>query len=343
MSKTYHLFISQAMSGLSESDIMAKRDIAIKMMKEHLEKENPDTTIILVVIDNYNKEGPHKDRPVWCLGTSIALMHDADICCFIGDSSMTARGCIVEKTVCDAYGIPYVHFTDSDIEDHLSKNDYPGKWRINVDQFANLYEHNRLTRPWYCKFVNMYTVDTKNVPKDEITSTGLIRVNPYNLPGCITDYAYIAATLINSGLLDNLHSFNVLNLDMCDYDEALKLYVDDLMRRKEHFPVLTSCDIGSEEYKILKSCGFIDVTGTWLGEQFHQNFLYDHKDDPNRVMICTKDDELLRYIYELSFMRKDHTYIEGMNLPLTVVGAHKINIEAALENMGDGSSEGTVV
>lgn len=324
-SKTYHLFISQARLGLSESDITANDEIAIKMMKDHLEKENPDTKIVLVVIYNHNTTGAHNDNRVWCLGTRISLMRDADICCFIGDSSMTNSDCIIEKSVCDTYGIPYVHFTDSDIADYVCKTeDCGGGWKINHDQFVNLYKH--VTTQTKCpEFSDLYTVDTKNVPRDEISFTTLSKVNPDKLPIFIADYTYCIGTLINSGLLMNLQSFIVVR----HFEPGVDVkYLADLVYN-EHFPILTVCDADSAQYNILKKFGFIDLTGTWFG----------YGDDISCVMIHTNDDDLLRYIYEFSFVGKSQAEIENMNLPVQRLKFLRDNIDAILENMEGVSND----
>lgn len=93
------LFVSQAMSGLSDEEILTKREELIQLAKEYLNV--PD----LEVIDSFHKTPDliEKGR-VAVLGHSIQLMADADVVIF-SENWQHANGCRVEQNVCDLYGI----------------------------------------------------------------------------------------------------------------------------------------------------------------------------------------------------------------------------------------------
>ena len=58
------------------------------------------------VIDSYIPEAVEQN-PIVCLGQSIIKMAEADKVYFARGWE-TARGCTIEKRVCESYGIPYV-------------------------------------------------------------------------------------------------------------------------------------------------------------------------------------------------------------------------------------------
>lgn len=94
------VFISQAMRGRINAEVMAERQKAIEYLKEKTGKD-------IEVLENYNHEGlPKNANPLKYLGRSISLMADADAVYFCHDSN--ARGCIVERLICHLYNIPVI-------------------------------------------------------------------------------------------------------------------------------------------------------------------------------------------------------------------------------------------
>lgn len=95
-------FISQPMNGRTETEIKIERariTAAIKMAA-------PNAEIVSSFIENANGASP-----VALLGVAIRRLSDADVCVF-ADGWDKARGCVVERTICEAYGIPIVDERD---------------------------------------------------------------------------------------------------------------------------------------------------------------------------------------------------------------------------------------
>ena len=96
-------FISQPMGGLTDEEIKEERDNIVDYLSQHYEN--------IEIIDSYFGHAEQKDqkrRSVYCLGESIELLADADICVF-AHGWEDARGCKIEKEVCLHYGIPILY------------------------------------------------------------------------------------------------------------------------------------------------------------------------------------------------------------------------------------------
>lgn len=103
------VFISQAMNGVPEEEIMELREKATK----YLEKRFSEFEI--EVIDSYHhKDVPNNAGRLWYLGTSIRMMGEADIVVFLYNW-VSAKGCRIEHNVCKSYGIPHMFLDYSDI------------------------------------------------------------------------------------------------------------------------------------------------------------------------------------------------------------------------------------
>lgn len=92
------VFISQPMRDKSNEQIEAERKRAI----ETIQKEYPNEDI--EVLDSFFKNAPHDVAPLWFLGKSFEILSKADVAYFIGEWQQY-RGCKMEKTACDEYGI----------------------------------------------------------------------------------------------------------------------------------------------------------------------------------------------------------------------------------------------
>ena len=92
------VFISQPMRDKSNEQIETERKRAI----ETIQKEYPNEDI--EVLDSFFKNAPHDAAPLWFLGKSFEILSKADVAYFIGEWQQY-RGCKMEKTACDEYGI----------------------------------------------------------------------------------------------------------------------------------------------------------------------------------------------------------------------------------------------
>lgn len=94
------LFISQPMKGLTDEEILATREKAIKSAEEKL----GDT---VEVIDSFFQNAPADVRPLWYLGKSLELLATADVAYF-APGWENARSCRIENTCAIEYGIDVI-------------------------------------------------------------------------------------------------------------------------------------------------------------------------------------------------------------------------------------------
>lgn len=95
------LFISQPMRGKSNEEILAERGLAIATAKEYLNED-------IEVIESFFQDEPGvKNKPLFFLGISLELLSDADVAYF-APGWQDARGCRVERTCAEEYGIAIV-------------------------------------------------------------------------------------------------------------------------------------------------------------------------------------------------------------------------------------------
>lgn len=99
------VFISQAMRGLSDEEIINTRKEAMRYAKKSL-ATNGDK---IEFIDSFFQGAPVDAKPLWYIAKSIELLSTADVCLFVGDWQ-NARGCFIEHECCVRYGIPIVYF-----------------------------------------------------------------------------------------------------------------------------------------------------------------------------------------------------------------------------------------
>ena len=91
------LFISQPMKDKTDEQILAEREKAIAVAKEHVGEE-------VEVIDSFFQSAPADARPLWFLGKSLELLSTADIAYFAPGWSKY-RGCKIEHECAGQYGI----------------------------------------------------------------------------------------------------------------------------------------------------------------------------------------------------------------------------------------------
>lgn len=103
------VFISQPMKGLTEKEILDKRNEAIKRIKNDLECMWQDIEIIDSYFEDYD---PSKGCiPLKYLAKSLELLADADLALFIGDW-VKYRGCKIEHECAKQYGINVAYYEE---------------------------------------------------------------------------------------------------------------------------------------------------------------------------------------------------------------------------------------
>lgn len=102
------VFISQPMKGISDEEILSKRNEAISKIKE---KFGDDVEIINSIFDEYTENDALK-----YLGKSLILMADADYAYFINGCEYE-KGCAFEYICSKNYGIR------NNIDDERYQND----------------------------------------------------------------------------------------------------------------------------------------------------------------------------------------------------------------------------
>lgn len=100
------VFISQAMRGLTDEEILKTREEAIELVKTTIDLSSGDT---IEIIDSFFQSAPAEAKPLWFLGKSLELLSTADVCLFVGDWE-NARGCRIEHECCVQYGISRIYF-----------------------------------------------------------------------------------------------------------------------------------------------------------------------------------------------------------------------------------------
>lgn len=100
------VFISQAMRGLTDEEILKTREEAIWYVENNIPITCDDK---IEIIDSFFQSAPVEAKPLWFLGKSLELLSTADICIFVGDWENT-RGCKIEHECCIQYGIPTIYF-----------------------------------------------------------------------------------------------------------------------------------------------------------------------------------------------------------------------------------------
>ncbi len=111
MDKTIKVFISQPMANRSEEEILNERLEVLNKLKKDLKTDN------IAIIDSYFEEDEPKStihKGVYHLGKSLELLSTADVAYFC-KGWQHARGCLIEKEVCQAYNIlTYIDFSRKD-------------------------------------------------------------------------------------------------------------------------------------------------------------------------------------------------------------------------------------
>lgn len=110
MGKIVNVFISQPMKDKTREEIIKERYRTIAWIYEDLAKATytlKDVDKVNIIDSYFDNSKDVKSVPVWCLGEAIKLMSDADYVVFCNGWE-NARGCRIERTIANEYGIPCV-------------------------------------------------------------------------------------------------------------------------------------------------------------------------------------------------------------------------------------------
>lgn len=97
------VFLSHAMHGIPEEEVLKLREEMTELVKKHF----PDEEI--EIIDNYHHDDAPKDAGrLWHLGRSIQMMGEADLVIFCRGGA-GANGVLIEERICRLYKINHMY------------------------------------------------------------------------------------------------------------------------------------------------------------------------------------------------------------------------------------------
>ena len=100
---TKKIFIAQPMNEVPTEEVEKRRNELMNIAKRYMEKDG----ITVEFIDQFHLPEIPNGQRLHYLGRSIQLLADADLVVFSRDYK-NAKGCIIEKEICDRYGIKYI-------------------------------------------------------------------------------------------------------------------------------------------------------------------------------------------------------------------------------------------
>lgn len=103
------VFISQPMKDKTEKEILDQR----KRIEDYIKSEVDED---VEIIDSYVQDAPDECNPVFFLGLSLQFLSQADLAVF-AQGYENARGCVIEREVCNKYGIPAVTMLEGSEQD----------------------------------------------------------------------------------------------------------------------------------------------------------------------------------------------------------------------------------
>ena len=125
------LFISQPMRDKTDEEILAERKKAVRVVKEMLGED-------VEVIDSFFQEAPHNAKPLWYLAKSLELLDTADVA-FFCNGWEKYRGCRIEHTCANEYGIRIIKKMDTKENNTLTKSDI-GDIKTHLLQVQGYYK-----------------------------------------------------------------------------------------------------------------------------------------------------------------------------------------------------------
>ena len=101
------VFISQAMSGLTEEEFKEQRNKCIIDIQKILSSHGKGIDKFNIIDNHTHDDAPKNVNRLWHLGRSIQQLGDADYIYFsTDDKSKKAKGCIIEHIIATLYEIP---------------------------------------------------------------------------------------------------------------------------------------------------------------------------------------------------------------------------------------------
>lgn len=104
--KTLDVFISQPMKGKTASTITKERNDVIDWLNKLYGSKYNINVLESYFPDDYD---PTKHNTSYYLGKSIVLLSEANVAVFV-EGWEQARGCSIEHTVCEKYGISRIYY-----------------------------------------------------------------------------------------------------------------------------------------------------------------------------------------------------------------------------------------
>lgn len=122
-----NLFISVPTQGRSDAEVEAIKRTALKRVQNTLD---PSATLIdSYVAEDAPEEIYHDARAgMWYLGESLKRLATADAA-FFADGWEKARGCRIERAVCEAYDFPVI--LDTPTLDRYAARRADEQWKLN--------------------------------------------------------------------------------------------------------------------------------------------------------------------------------------------------------------------
>lgn len=95
------VFISQPMTGLTDKEIIEKRNAITEALKVMIHEE-------IEIANSFVEDVAQEDRPIYYLGLAIQAMCDADLV-FFASGWEKSKGCRVEHECALQYGLEILH------------------------------------------------------------------------------------------------------------------------------------------------------------------------------------------------------------------------------------------
>lgn len=118
------VFISQIMSNHAISQILARRDEILMLVREQLGGGDDVEVVDSFLLNN------DWYAPSYCLGLSLQDMSQADLIVF-DDFYTDSRGCEIEHQVAVQYELPHLHIITTSEHEMLVKDEVYHKWTKN--------------------------------------------------------------------------------------------------------------------------------------------------------------------------------------------------------------------
>lgn len=198
------VFLSHQMTGLSEAKVMEIRNAALENLRNRFGA--------VELIDNYRHENvPDNAGRIWHLGTSIRMMEQADLIYFCAGWK-EAKGCLIERQICDIYGLNY------EIEKEIYKMKVTRKTEIETEEF---------------KIGDQIAINLKDFGEFTLTAQKVTQEETYFM----FDKAVIRRTMNN--INTNMGGFKSSDLNEWLHSVLLEAFPDELKSRIKDITIPT--------------------------------------------------------------------------------------------------------